>query len=567
MNKKLLLYFSIGILSLTSLTGCQGLFNLDSEQVLFVEDNPLDSPTDTVYSVIGVLNKLQRIADRTVLLGEIRGDLVSLTPDATLQLQALANFTAGTDNVYNAPEDYYAVINNCNYFIANVDTSLMKRNNPVFMKEYAVMKTFRAWTYLQLAQIYGSVPFITEPILTEKQASINYEKKDIKAIAAYFIDDLKPYINTPFPTYGSIGSTSSERFFIPVRLLLGDMCLWSGRYVEAATYYHDYLTLLNHPMPTQISRTQWTNSTNTFDGYPNNNYGNIFSANGTEVLTYIPMETTKFNGMVSDLPNVFNSTTLNKYFYQATFSNALKDLSKKQSNCKVYENALTSTRDTLYAPSVNTTNSLFVGDLRLAAVYNHATVANNSFNTYSTSYQSISKFSTQIFTYRRSIIYLRYAEAMNRAGYSKAAFTVLKYGLTASNIVKYVDINEVLSAGNLLSWDKNVFTTLNTLGIHSRGSGEANADKHYIIPHLPTRVDTTNFVEDLICDEMALESAFEGYRFYDLIRISMHRNDAYNTDNNAYLADKVAGRKGTALFDQNLHDKLMNQSNWYLPLK
>jgi hypothetical protein len=279
------------------------------------------------------------------------------------------------------------------------------------------------------------------------------------------------------------------------------------------------------------------------------------------------MEATKFNGLVSDLVNVFNSTTLNKNFYQATFSNALKELSKKQSNCKVYENALTSTRDTLYAPAVNNTNSLFVGDLRLAAVYNHSTISNNSFNTFSTSYQNISKFGTQIFTYRRSIIYLRYAEAMNRAGYPKAAFAVLKYGLTASNIAKYVDSTEIKSAGNLLAWNRLDFTALNTLGIHSRGSGEANANKHYIIPSLPTRVDTTNFVEDLICDEMALESAFEGYRFYDLIRIAMHRNDAYNTDNNGYLATKVAGRKGTALFDQDLHDKLMSQANWYLPLK
>lgn len=567
MNKKLLLYFSVGILSLTSLTGCQGLFNLDSEQVLFVEDNPLDAPTDTVYSVIGILNKMQRIADRTVLLGEIRGDLVSLTPDASLQLQALADFTAGTDNDYNAPEDYYAVINNCNYFIANVDTSLKKRNSPVFMKEYAAIKTFRAWTYLQLAQIYGSVPFITEPILTEKQASVNYEKKDIKAICAYFVDDLKPYINTPFPSYGSIGSTSSERFFIPVRLLLGDLCLWSGRYFEAATYYHDYLTLLNRPMPTQNSRTLWTNSTNTFEGYPTNNYGNIFYANGSEVLSYIPMESTKFNGLVSDLVNVFNSTTLNKYFYQATFSNALKDLSKKQSNCKVYENALTSTRDTLYAPSENTTNSLFVGDLRLAAVFNHSTVSNNAFNTFSTSYQNISKFSGQVFTYRLSVIYLRYAEAMNRAGYPKAAFAVLKYGLTSANIGKYVDSTEIVAAGNLLAWDKNVFTSQNTLGIHSRGSGEANADKHYIIKPQATRADTIDYVEDLICDEMALESAFEGYRFYDLIRITMRRNDIYNTNDYSYIATKIAGRKGAANIDSDLYDKLLMPKNWYLPLK
>lgn len=570
MNKRILLYFSVGILSLTSLTGCQGLFDLDSEQVLFVEDNKLDAPTDTVYSVIGILNKLQRIADRTVLLGEIRGDLVSLTPDASLQLQALADFSAGTDNAYNAPEDYYAVINNCNYFIANVDTSLKKRNSPVFMKEYAAIKSFRAWTYLQLAQVYGSVPFITEPILTEKQAAFNYPLKDVKAIADYFIDDLKPYINTPFPSYGSIGGSSSQNFFIPVRLLLGDLCLWSGRYLEAATYYHAYLTNINRPMPIQTNRSQWTNFTNTFEGYPQNSFSSIFGASGSEVLSYIPMETTKFNGLMSDLVNVFNSTTLNKYFYQATFSTALRELSKKQSNCKVYENALTSTRDTLFAPSENTINPLYVGDLRLAAVVNHSTVGNNAFNNYSTSYQTISKFSEargQVCTYRRAVIYLRYAEAMNRAGFPQSAFAVLKYGLTAGNIGKYVDSTEIKAAGNLLSWDKNVFTTTNTIGIHARGCGEAQANKNYVLQARPTKADSIEFVEDLICDEMAMETAFEGYRFFDLIRLTMHRNDFYSTNNNDYLAKKIAGRKGSAHFNQELYDALKEPSSWYLPLR
>jgi hypothetical protein len=36
---------------------------------------------------------------------------------------------------------------------------------------------------------------------------------------------------------------------------------------------------------------------------------------------------------------------------------------------------------------------------------------------------------------------------------------------------------------------------------------------------------------------------------------------------NDYLASRVAARKGSDHFNQELHDKLMNQTNWYLPLK
>lgn len=568
MKKKFILYFTLGLVSLTGFTNCQGLLTMDSEQVLFAEDNKLDAATDTVYSVIGIINLMQKISDRTLLLGEIRGDLVSLTPDANTQLQELADYTSGTDNVYNAPEDYYAVINNCNYFLANADTTLKKRNNPIFLKEYAVVKAFRAWTYLQLAQVYGSVPFVTEPILTEKQASQDYEMKDIKAIAAYFIEDLKPYTETPFPTYGSIGTLNPRFFFIPVKLLLGDLCLWNDQYRDAATYYHEYLTEPSSPQSPSIrynyGRIQWYPIVNTFDMI-RDSYTSIFTSSSMEGLWYIPMETSVFNGLVTDLPNVFNSTTKNKYFYQATFSKSLKELSRSQSNCKIFENTIYSTKDTLYAPTENATNDLLVGDLRLWGVYNQRTVSSN--NNTSTSYQTISKFSFRNFYYRSSIVYLRYAEAMNRAGYPQAAFAVLKYGMTSANIGKYVDSTEIKSAGTLLEWDKNLFTSETCIGIHSKGSGEAAADKKYFLPTFASADSTITFVEDKICDELALETAFEGHRMYDLIRMTKRRNELYGTNNNSYIANKIAGRKGAGHFNQDLYDKLMDSRNWYLPLK
>ena len=63
----------------------------------------------------------------------------------------------------------------------------------------------------------------------------------------------------------------------------------------------------------------------------------------------------------------------------------------------------------------------------------------------------------------------------------------------------------------------------------------------------------------MIIKEMALEGVFEGYRFYDLMRVALRRN------NPAYLADPVSRRNGEV--DSELRQKLMDTKNWYLPIQ
>ena len=78
---------------------------------------------------------------------------------------------------------------------------------------------------------------------------------------------------------------------------------------------------------------------------------------------------------------------------------------------------------------------------------------------------------------------------------------------------------------------------------------------------METQEDSILFVENTICDEMALETAAEGLRFYDLMRLSRHRNDP------TFLADKVARRNGSNNFDEALYNFLSKEENWYLPIE
>ncbi|HQK41362.1 MAG TPA: RagB/SusD family nutrient uptake outer membrane protein, partial [Flavobacterium alvei] len=67
--------------------------------------------------------------------------------------------------------------------------------------------------------------------------------------------------------------------------------------------------------------------------------------------------------------------------------------------------------------------------------------------------------------------------------------------------------------------------------------------------------------ENNIIQEDALELAYEGSRWEDLVRIALRRNDP------AFLADKVydkLSKEGNSNAST-VRTKLMNVQNWYLP--
>ncbi len=559
------------LLMVLSCMSCGKMLEMDSEMVEFASDNNLDTPEDTLYSVMGIIRQMQVVADRTMLLGELRGDLMQLTPEASTDLQKVVAVPASDEtSIYNNISDFYAIINNCNYFIANVDPNAERMSKKYFRNEYIAVKVFRAWTYLQLAKIYGRVPLVLEPLLSieEAQNAVNSQYVDMQDICNYFISDLSQYVGAKddaeveFPQYGAVNGFDSRKFFIPLRVILGEMCLWAGRYTEAATYLHDYLTRTQNPVYVGAGAMSWVVSADldfTKASIANSFTQDLTEEGARENISLIPMETSEFYGVKSLVNNVYNSTLNNNYYAQAVPSEAMKQISKAANF--VLEIAITATnKDTVTAPKDNLPFPNSAGDLRLYGSYRHDVVNRDATSDYSSDVNTIRKLPTNfIALYRVKYIYLLFAEALCRCGYVNSAFSILKYGLRNEENAKRIHKAERDAAGELINFSNDAFTENNTFGIHGRGCGDVQCDKNYVIePTITATTDSVIMVEDLIANEIALETAFEGQRYYTLMRIAMRRND------NSYLAEPVSKRYG--LKNDELYNKLMNRENWFLPI-
>ncbi|MDE6634568.1 MAG: RagB/SusD family nutrient uptake outer membrane protein, partial [Bacteroidaceae bacterium] len=439
-------------------TSCEDMLDKGNDYVIYADNLLINERAEMNTSLLGIMNKVQAVAVRNNLLGELRADLVTVNATAPDDLKEIASLDINNvnDNIYNNPADYYAIINNCNYFLAHVDSLASDIDGTKFFEsEIAQVHSIRAWTYLQLVLAYGEVPFVTEPVLTASQADESkWPKARLSDVCDYFINDLKPY-------YGKLYSESFETntgwnpdlVFFPTQLVMGDLYLWRAvknqdpmDALNAAKSYYDFLVWDRNKqyVLTSNSRCAWkdeaissgslrtgatfilhTLSYSTMRSVTS--YSSGWTAQTSDPITIIPMDSASSVGYYNDLRKIYNASLNDESAFEEAKvapSEMLRDLSQSQTYVMYYNNTVTKLDKNMF--SEEDIEDGLLGDLRFYCNY---TKRGMKWNSKDVEYQSILKHQNQHITvYRTAQVYLRLAEALNYAGYPRMSRQILTMG-------------------------------------------------------------------------------------------------------------------------------------------
>ncbi|HET9571554.1 MAG TPA: RagB/SusD family nutrient uptake outer membrane protein [Bacteroidales bacterium] len=560
---------------------CQDMLETSSSRIAFEEANQLKSSTDLFYSISGILSQVQKIGDKYVLFGELRGDLMTVSENSPLSLKEINQFQITSGNEFLDKHDYYSVINNCNFALQRMDTALVIQNEKVMLPAYVEIKTIRAWTYFQLAQIFGNAVYFQDPMLDMNASGMQQEVLSLDELVSRLINDLEPFANVPLPS-----SNVSPNNFVPVQILLGDLFLYQNNYEKAAEQYYNYIQT-HAVVLTADYASRWTSTT--FDDVFNNHRDSYLN----EAISSIQYNTDprglhsslvslSYNDKASILPtkNFVDFMSLAPHFFADKLGNAITATTEGD----LRGNISFSKKKLQYGDAYSFESTTESNSLRL--IYKYFYRANESNSGSDPSNQFIPNklvYQTQLPVYRIPHLYLRYLEAVNRSGKPSLAFSGLKYGLTSSTISNPAFVNpaEVGGGESYLNFQNAVFDQNVPIAARGRGYGIPKDTKVYVIPNFtkyldgvdtngkPVKIpsvdvsdiqaahqDSIEWVELRILDEMAAETSFEGNRFFDLLRISHHRNN-----HPTLMAEKVSAKFEDAL---SMKSKLMDINAWFV---
>jgi hypothetical protein len=627
MKNNLTIFTYLLIAIAISFTACKDTFEVDSVSAI-EKSNMYRNLGDADAAILGIYSKFLDIADKYVILNEVRADLLEVTHNADKDLCDINNHTVESGNKYADPRPFYTVILNINDALKNFKS--MHANSLLTDDEYnqrlSDMVALRAWIYLQLGIHFGEIPYVTQPF--EKVSDLSnvslYPYVKLEDLVDSLVNSVStlPYLY-PYPTTAAnlMGVTSgtyeTTPFFINKKMLLGDLYLWQGAingtldgsdntYYKAACCYKDILDAESSLYKYKMAGLDV--STN--------------PPKGTAVGYYYRYQYNDVNGLGDNDTWGWRSNfcrTQDAYYYYEWLWQLFYDpdfgksspFIKYFANYGVGEYLLRPSQQVMDYWNAQTQKNGFPFDARKVL----STTVNNGdliCRKYLYEYDPISAYkkSGRLFLYRATELYLHFIEAANRDGQCKVALALLNSGIRSefspffsNGIDTVVDITELERTDGAIyglnypyNFDGRMSNTAvsytsyqyfgNTIigsssktlaqqiPVNFRGTQCYNIGVRghaYVTPVLsdmysirsiklePT-VALKDSIENYTIQEDALELAFEGERWGDLLRIAYRRNSP------EFLADKIYQKlqKAGNANAETAKQKILNK-NYFLP--
>lgn len=227
------------------------------------------------------------------------------------------------------------------------------------------------------------------------------------------IDDLLPWKDEKLTGF-------FEGLYFPIPLLLGEMYLWLGEYDNAAQEFYNLIEKESYTIPDSYYRNEWTVSSTAFIGRSYTWY-NIFEIFTSEHINVIAGSTELGEG--APLDSLIN-TAENELAPSAVAISNWENQTYYHSNLITIAGDLRGDGGSYFSPEFA---PLF--EVIYDIPYEAGEVGRIS------KYINMSDEDMKAVNgYRLATLYLRYAEAVNRAGKPNLAFAVIKNGLSEQTL-------------------------------------------------------------------------------------------------------------------------------------
>jgi hypothetical protein len=575
------------------LSSCKKIFDVKPESSLSREQT-YRNVFDADAAVLGVYSKLMKLAKPYVLLNELRADLMSPTVNADLYLQQLSNHNVSLDNPYIDPTPFYDVILNCNDVMKNFDIMLADKKLKLdeYNQRYSDVAAIRTWVYLQLGIHFSKdtkgtigIPYVTDPLTTIKDVKdeSKYKWLPFQQLLQELIKTMETLptlelytTNTSLIT--TVDQYRTDKFFIVKKVLLGDLYLWNAAYdpssyKKAATAYRQIISYYDDK-GNDNTRKNYYKLVGAFDPatgnqlavqyvrYRENDINSLFESNTEGWRSMFSRGKISYDTQfdwewIWVLP--FSGSFAPKNPFIDLFSNVGGSYLVKPSQQAIeYWNSQVQINGFPFDARGRFTYKTIAGQPVIMKYLYYYMDGNSFIPTINSNTRNGEWWLT-----RAASVWQHYGEAANRDGYPKIGYAIVNQGIKSA----YTPPNPPSNVTNIMQTflpppydfdardgDNPQFRSIwrHMAGLRGRAS----------LRSVPVTGDSTTSVENMLVDEGALELAYEGQRWSDLLRIAIRR------DQPSYIASKVGNklRKDGSGYAGSAEAKL-GAGEYYLPFK